>query len=425
MDTNSQDSQTTHDKKPSGINRLVDQWGGKVALFFTYTHFSHDLAAGLLTALLPFIREDFKLNYLQAGFLVSAYALTSGLSQLLGGWVSDRIGSKKAMAIGLGGVGISALVMSLAPSYTAIVVVLIAMGILAGFYHPSAIATVSNMFESKKTGRAVAMHGIGGSLGFGIGPIFCALIASRLNWHFAFLIMGIPSIVAAVLVITRLKMPKPFAPNKGAANKSEKKEAANVWQVFKPAIGIIAISVAMALISGPVISFAPLFLIDVYHISNAAGTMWMTMIRMGSLVGSLMGGWLSDKFGRRNTILVILTVFGPLAFALAKIPMGFGLAAVYFIFGAVMSTREIAMQTFLMDSTPAKLRATVMGIYFGFGQQGNSIIQPVAGNFMDMIGIGKFFLDLSYISIALSAATVVIAIRYFRGKKNTPETTPV
>ncbi len=76
---------------------IVNQWGGKSALFFTYTHLSHDLTTGLLVALLPFIRQDLGLNYLQAGFLVSAFSLTAGLSQLLGGRLSHPLGSRKVI----------------------------------------------------------------------------------------------------------------------------------------------------------------------------------------------------------------------------------------------------------------------------------------------------------------------------------------
>src|SRR5512136_221671 len=102
---------------PSWLNRFTAAWGGKTAFFFTYTHLSHDLTIGLLAALLPFIRQDLGLNYLQSGFLVSAFSLTAGFSQFLGGWISDRIAKTKAIALGLVGVGLSAIAVSFAPSY--------------------------------------------------------------------------------------------------------------------------------------------------------------------------------------------------------------------------------------------------------------------------------------------------------------------
>jgi MFS family permease len=73
--------------------------------------------------------------------------------------------------------------------------------------------------------------------------------------------------------------------------------------------------------------------------------------------------------------------------------------------------RETTMQTYLMDNSPPQLRATVFGIYFGFGQQGSSIIQPVAGDLMDIMGIARVFNLMALISIGLSVLAVVFAFR--------------
>jgi FSR family fosmidomycin resistance protein-like MFS transporter len=395
----------------AGKTGLINQWGGRFALFFTYIHLSHDLATGLLPALLPFIREDLGLNYLQAGFLVSAFSLTAGISQLLGGWLSDRLSKTKAITLGLGGVGISAIVISFAPSYYFLIGALIALGIFAGFYHPSSISALTTHFEESRRGKVVALHMIGGSLGFGLGPLLGAIIASRFNWHLAYILLGLPALVAAVLVFTQMKLApikssKDTFPSRRAGQKST-----GIWQVFKPAFGIIAISIAMQLITGPIMSFVSLFLIDVHQLTAAAGSMWVTAIRFGGLAGNLIGGWLTDKWGRRNTIFLILIIFGPVVLLLARLPFGFALGVIFILFGWLMTMRETTMQTLLMDNSPPQLRATVIGIYFGFGQQGSSIIQPVAGDFMDAIGIAGVFNAIAFISVGLSVLTIMLLLR--------------
>ena len=394
---------------------IINQWGGKLAFFFTYTHLSHDLTTGLLAALLPFIRQDLGLNYLQSGFLISAYSLTSGFSQLLGGWLSDRLSQRKAIALGLGGVGLSALAISFAPSYYAMLAILVAMGILAGFYHPSAVSALTNYFEERRRGRVIALHMLGGSLGFSIGPFLGAIIASNLSWHFAYMFLSLPALVAVPLVVAGLKLPPPIErPTDAASSQVAGQKPISVWSVFRFAAGIITLSVAMQLITGPVMSFIPLFLVDVHHLSAAAGSTWLAVIRMGGLVGSLFGGWLTDKWGRRRAIFLALIIFGPVIFLLAKLPFGVALATVFILFGCLMSMRETTMQTYLMDNTPPQLRATVFGIYFGFGQEGSSVIQPVAGNFMDMIGIAGVFNVIAFISICLSLLAAVVAYRTAR-----------
>lgn len=391
---------------------IIQQWGGSRAFFFTYTHLSHDLTAGLLPALLPFIRRDLELNYLQTGFIVSAYALTSGLSQLLGGWVSDRIGRARGISLGLMGIGICSIAVGFVPNYFALLSVLIEMGIMAGFYHPGAISTLSTYFEAKQRGRVLALHMIGGNLGFGIAPLIAAVIASRLNWHLTYLILSVPPLLAAFLVFTRLKIPaQPRQIIETASPQGSGKTQIGVWQVFKPILGIIVLSVAIQLATGPIISFVSLFLVDVHHISLAAASMWVSMIRMGSLFGAVCGGWLSDIWGRRRTIYLTLGLFGVISLLISRLPFGVALAVAFIMIGLLMAMRETTMQAFLMDGTPPRLRATVIGIYFGFGQEGSSLIQPVAGKFMDLAGIAGVYNMISYISLGLSALVLAVAAR--------------
>ena len=414
MENSSKEDSAGGTSGKAGKLRLIDQWGGKFSLFFTYMHLSHDLTTGLLPALLPFIRQDLNLDYLQSGFLVSAFSLTAGLSQLFGGWVSDRISKAKAISIGLGGVGLSAVAISFAPSYYVLVALLIALGVFSGFYHPSAISALSSHFETSKRGRAVAFHMVGGGLGFALGPLFGAIIASKFNWHIAYATLGLPALVAAVLVFKQLKL-APTESRKGTPSVTATgQKTKGIWQVFKPAIGVIAISIAMQLVTGPIMSFVSLFLIDVHHLSAAAGSMWVTIIRAGGLAGNLVGGWLTDKWGRRNTIFLILIMFGPVVLLLAKLPFGLALGVIFILFGWLMAMRETTMQTLLMDSSPPQLRATIIGIYFSFGQQGSSIIQPVAGDLMDAMGINSVFNAIAFISIGLSLLAVILVFRNAR-----------
>ena len=373
-------------------------------------HFTQDLNVGLLVALLPFIRQDLGLDYLKAGLLISANAITSGLAQLLGGWISDKIGPRKAMTLGLAGVGISGAAIVLAPSFTALMVILIIMGVLSGFYHPSAVSELTNRFEDQRRGRVIALHMLGGSLGFVVGPLLGAIIADGLNWHWAFLFLSIPSIIAAPLAYMQLKSePTTEQLKEITSSKDIKPDSVSIWQVFKSAAVIMALSIAMQLITGPVMSFIPLFLVDVRHLSASASSMWVTVMRLGGLAGILFGGWLTDKWGRRNAIYLSLIVFGPVVFLLTKLPFGFALAVVFILFGMLLSMRETTMQTYLMVNTPPKIRATVFGIYFGFGQQGSSIIQPIAGGYMDKVGMTGVYDVIAYITMSLSLLSLVMA----------------
>ena len=410
MSTNSNEASPTIPSGKFGKPNLFTQWGGRFAFFFTYLHTSHDLTTGLLAALLPFIREDLHLDYLQAGFLVTAFSLTAGLSQLLGGWLSDRISKRNAITIGLCGVGLSCIVISFAHSYYALLATLIILGVFSGFYHPSGISALTSNFPASQRGKVINLHMMGGGIGFAVGPLIGAVIAAQLNWHLAYAILGIPAVVAGVLVFTRLKLTEVKA-SRASSSSQAKGQRSSIWQVFKPALLLLLISVFMQLISGPLMSFMSLYLVDVHHLSAAAGSMWVTIIRFGGLAGNIVGGWLTDKWGRRRMIFLVLAAFGPVTFLMTKLPFGIGLVIVFILFGWLMAMRETTTQTILMDNSPPGLRATIVGIYFSFGQQGSSIIQPVAGNFMDTIGIVDVFSFMAFLSIGLSVLALILAFK--------------
>lgn len=394
---------------------LLEQWGGKFSFFFTYTHFSHDLITGLLIAMLPFIKQDLGLNYLQSGILLSAFTLTAGFSQFLGGWFSDRMGPRRAVALGLGGLGISAVAIEFTGNYYLLIIVLFAMGLFAGFYHPAAVSTLTNRYEEQRRGKVVSLHMVGGSLGFGAGPFLGAIIASRFNWHVAYLILGLFTLIAAPLAFAQLKSILPVKPAAGTSRTQQSvRKRVDIWKAFKKVLVIYLISTAMQLVAVPVMSFIPLFLIEVHHFSQEAGSMWLTVVRLGGLLGSLVGGWLLDRWGRRKTIFLNLALFGPVVYLLVKLPFGASLILILIFFGWLLSMREATMQTYLMDNASPHLRGTVFGIYFGLGQLNQSVSQTVAGDFMDSLGITGVFNIIAFTTIGLSSLAIISAVRYLR-----------
>ncbi len=85
----------------------------------------HLLGQAILVPLLPFIRDEFTLDYTQAGWLVSAFMIPYGISQLPGGWIADRIGPRIVIAIGVSGVALFGLLVGLSPTYIIMIVFLV------------------------------------------------------------------------------------------------------------------------------------------------------------------------------------------------------------------------------------------------------------------------------------------------------------
>jgi len=396
--------------------KIFHQWGGDITSFFTYTHFSHDLCCGLLVALLPLIRESLGLSYLQSGLLLSAFTITSGLSQFPGGWIGDRFSRRIVIATGLAGVSLTTLAVGLSPAYYPMLFILVIMGIVSGAYHPSAVSALAGSIEVTRRGKAIAFHMVGGSIGFAIGPILGGLIAELLGWRFAFIILSIPALVAVPVVLKSFTQKEPINGDELVSQSSAdgttsqpKQRSVGIFQVLRPIAIILVLAILMQLVAGSAMSFIPIYLVDKHNIVPAYAAMLLGITRGGGIAGSLFGGWLSDKWGRKQAIFLALVATGPILYLLTKLPFNVGLIGILILFGLLMYMRIAAVQSFLMDSVPPQLMSTIFGIYFGLALEGMSLMQPVAGHFMDIFGIVEVFNGIALTSIVLSLVALLLA----------------
>jgi MFS family permease len=247
-----------------------------------------------------------------------------------------------------------------------------------------------------------------------------------LGWRFAFIILSIPALVAAPLVLNRFRQQRSVKSEVPVSQSSTQdntipqatQRSIGIGQALRPIALIVGLVMLMQLISGTAVSFIPIYLVDKHHIAATSAAMLMGMIRGAGIVGSLFGGWLSDWYGRKNTIILGLVATGPIIYLLTRLPFGAGLIAIFILFGMLSLMRQAAVQPFLMDSVPTHLRATIFGLYFGLGMEGRSLIQPVTGHFMDIFGIVEVFNVIALISVGFSVV-VLISARSLKSRQPT------
>lgn len=168
----------------SGIGRLIALLAG--------AHFAHHVLTALLIPLLPFIRDEFGLSYAQSGIVTSAFTLSYGLSQLPAGWLSDRIGPRYMLLVGISGVAVAGTFVGVSPAFALLLVGLVLMGIAGGGYHPAASAVISKVVAPERRGRALGIHIVGGSSSHFLAPLIAAGLVSLVGWRGSFLSLSIP-----------------------------------------------------------------------------------------------------------------------------------------------------------------------------------------------------------------------------------------
>jgi len=373
-------------------------------------HFGHHLLAALLIPLLPFIRDDFALDYTQVGWLVSAFTVSYGVGQLPSGWLADRIGPRTVITIGVAGVGLSGLLVGLSPTYIVMIVFLVLLGAAGGGYHPASAPLISATVAPENRGRALGIHQIGGSASFFLTPLIAGAIAAAIGWRGSFTAISIPTIVFGIIFYVLLG-------RRGYSRKA-KQEITTGHLESTPTPGGLPRLVAFLILSTVVISliisvvsFIPLFMVDHFNVSEEAAAAMLALVFSGGLWAGPLGGYLSDRLGRVPVLVVACLIAGPVIYLLNLAPFGWSIYAVLIAVGVVMHIPMPVSEAYVVSHTSERNRSTILGIYFFGSRGGPGVVTPVLGYLIDQFG---FYTSFSIVGATLLVVTLGCSIFLWR-----------
>lgn len=377
---------------------------------FTMAHFSHHLSTGVLVPLLPLLRQDFGLNYFQSGVLVSSFSLSYGFGQIPMALLADRFSRRSLIVLGLIGTSLSALAVGLTNAYWQMVPCFIALGLLGATYHAPTSSFLSQSIPSDQRGRSLGTHVIGGSASFLLTPPMAVYIATWAHtWRLSFFLLAIPALLMSALLWLTTREPHEAvqiaekarpAPSMGSSNPDGDPEddpnPAITWGQIIRAIGILAmISVLMQMVFSSVYSYLPLYLVDHHGVTHEYAGIVVGLVAGAGVVGAPLGGALSDRLGRKQVILLSLSLAGPLLFVAIRAPAGIWLPLSLAAYGTIISARMPTMESLVADVVPPRRRATVLGIYYLLGQETSGVVTPLVGRLIDLRGLAPVFTGLA------------------------------
>lgn len=417
---------TTTPGRSSGISGLIALLAG--------AHFAHHVLTALIVPLLPFIRDDFGLNYAQAGIVNSAFTIAYGIAQLPAGWLSDRIGPRYMLLIGISGVAAAGAFIGLSPAYGALIGGLLLLGVAGGGYHPAASAVISRVVAPERRGRALGVHIVGGSTSHFLAPLIAAGLVSLAGWRGSFLALAAPVAILGFVIFALIQRrihhahgsasvheararatasdedartddgdaaESTEAPEPGTDPRAEGRPRASTavrMTVFLVVTGVISASVAST------IPFIPLYLVDVRGIDDRIAAGFMSVIFGAGFFAAPLGGWLSDVFGRVRVMIAIGLLSAPLLALITVAPFPAVMFILLLAIGTLMFTRMPTAEAHIAAEVSERHRTTVLGIYFFSGMEGSALLTPLLGSAIDRWGF-----DTALPGLAAGLAAVVVA----------------
>jgi MFS family permease len=377
---------------------------------FIFAHFAHHVGTGGLAPLLPLLRDSFSLDYARSGLLLSSYGLALGLGQLPISALGDRVSKRLMIAVGLIGVGLVGVVISLSTSFWQLVPLLAIMGLLAATYHAPAASFLAEVYTAAGRGRALGVHVIGGSLAFAAAPVIAfAVVQVTGSWRAAFLVLAVPPLLAGLLMLVLTwRAGTASTARAGARIDAGQGQALAALRAIGPLVGI---ALAEQLLTASMFAYIPLFMVDEHGVAEDRAGLFIALVTGVGIVAAPLGGALSDRLGRAPVLIAATASVGPLILLLTYVPFGWPLILVLVAYGLSMNTRLPVLESLFADAIPAARRATVLGMYYFVGQESASLTTPLVGGLIDATSPVTAFTILGVTGCVLSLGLLLFRDR--------------
>lgn len=377
----------------------------KVISLIGVAHFFSHFYILVLPPLFPILKDAFGVSYVELGLFVMAFSGATGVSQIVCGYLVDRIGAKGILIAGLALEGLAFLAIGLTGSYWAVLALMTVAGIANGVYHPADYAILSASVSERRMGRAFSLHTFTGFFGGAVVPPTIIGLAYVFGWQTGVALCGAAGIAAALalLVFGRSLKHEPGADRRRKPGAKAEAAATPVSILLSPPILMcLVFFTLLALSQGGINQFLVVTLNALYGTPVEAATFALTSYLFGTAGGILIGGQIADRTRHHNRVAAIcflLTAAAVLVVGSVALPL--------WLLIALMVAQGIA-QGIIMPSRDMLVRSVTppgaMGKVFGFVSSGFSI-----GGIVSPLLFG-FLLDQGHPSVVFYAVAAFMVI---------------
>ena len=365
-----------------------------VLISLGFCHLLNDLMQSLIPALYPMLKQQLHLDFAQVGLITLAFQLTASLLQPTIGIYTDRRPMPYSLAIGMGATLLGLILLSMASDYAHVLLAAALVGTGSAVFHPEA-SRVARMASGGRYGVAQSVFQVGGNLGGAIGPLLAAFIVlprgqGAIAWF---------SLVAllAMLVLARVGMWYAAHLRPGGAARPATPASRGIprTRVLFFVFLLMLLVFSKNVYTSSLTSFFTFYLIERFHLSVQAAQVQLFVFMAAIAVGTLVGGPVSDRIGRRPMIWI--SILGALPFTLL-LPYAslFWTGALTIVIGLLMASAFPAILVYAHELLPGRV-GLVSGMFFGFAFGLGGLGAAAMGRIADASSIAFVYQLCSYL----------------------------
>ncbi|MES2055379.1 MAG: MFS transporter [Pseudomonadota bacterium] len=374
-----------------------------VIIAISFCHLLNDMMQSLLPAIYPNLKTELGLSFSQIGLVTLVYQLTASILQPLIGLYADKRPTPLALPGGTLFSLAGLLVLSAAHSYWLLLVGAALLGMGSSVFHPES-SRVARMAAGRRHGLAQSMFQVGGNAGSALGPLAAAIVV--VHWgqsSLAFFAM------LALLSCAILWNVGQWYRHHGLARLSRGKAARQALPTLPRGKVLGGIAILLALIFSKYVYLASLtsyftfYLIHRFGVSVEVAQLHLFVFLGAVAVGTIAGGPIGDRFGRKYVIW--FSILGALPFTLL-LPLAnlFWTGPLTVAIGLILASAFPAIVVLAQELVPGKI-GMISGLFFGFSFGMGGIGAAVLGEVADQAGIEMVYAICAFLpAIGLLAA---------------------
>lgn len=348
------------------------------------SHLLNDMIQSLILAIYPILRGEFSLNFAQIGLITLTYQLTASMLQPLIGMYTDKHPKPYSLPIGMGFTLAGLLLLSVAPSFEIVLIAAALVGTGSSIFHPES-SRVARMASGGRHGLAQSVFQVGGNFGSSLGPLLAAAVIApygqgNIAWF---------SLAALLAIVVLLQVSKWYQ-QQTRQSKGKPKSHGNV-KVLPRRTVVISLSILLVLIFSKyfyltsISSYYTFYLIHKFGVSVQSAQIHLFAFLFAVAAGTIIGGPLGDKIGRKYVIWGSILGVAPFTLALPYASL-YWTGVLTVIIGVILASAFSAILVYAQELIPGKV-GMVSGLFFGFAFGMGGLGAAVLGYVADLTSI--------------------------------------
>jgi FSR family fosmidomycin resistance protein-like MFS transporter len=360
----------------SAASRAAEATAFSIILALSFSHFLNDTIQSLVPAIYPMLKGSYGLSFMQVGVITLTMQVTSSIMQPAVGYFADNRPHPYSLPIGMGATLIGLLLLAHADSYLLLILAAMLVGSGSAVFHPEA-SRIARLASGGRHGLAQSLFQVGGNLGSSLGPILAAFIViphgqQSVQWFSAvalvaiIVLFGIGNWHWREVVMPRRTGRPAYAHAAATAGSHTLSRRKIGWSL---AI-LFALVFSKAFYQTSIGTYYTFYLMSKFHLTISEAQIYLFVFLGSVALGTLIGGPIGDRIGRKRVIWG--SIWGVIPFTLALPHLGLmWTAACTIVIGFTMASASSAIIVYGMDLVPGKI-GTIAGLFFGlsFGLAG-------------------------------------------------------